>query len=225
MEIKIASVDSLIIYFSNEISKETSVLVKNAYKILKEINNKALIEIVPSYNSILISYDIFIYDYQTIRVYIEELLKEISLEENETKKIITIDVYYGLEVGLDLMRISEWSKLSIEEVIALHSAKIYDIYAIGFLPGFAYMASVNDKISVSRLETPRKKIPKGSVAIANNQTAIYPIDSPGGWNIIGKTAFKLFDKEHESLSPLSIDTKIRFNPISKELFLSQGGIL
>lgn len=225
MEIKVASVDSVIIYFSNDISKETSSLVKNAYKILKDKNNSALIEIVPSYNSILVSYDIFIYDFKMMNTYINEVLNNINPKEKNNKDIITIDVYYGLDVGLDLQRISDISNISIEEVIFLHASKTYDIHAIGFLPGFAYMASVNDKIAVSRLESPRKKIPKGSVAIANNQTAVYPIDSPGGWNIIGKTAYELFDKELDTLSPLSIDLQIKFNPISKEEFLSQGGVI
>jgi len=225
MEIKLASVDSVIIYFSNEISQETSLIVKNAYRILKEENNKALIEIVPSYSSILISYDIFNYDFKSICEYLEQILQTIDIKQTQSKNIINIDVYYGLDVGLDLKRLSTLSNLSIDEIITVHSSKVYDVYAIGFLPGFAFMASVDDSIAIPRLETPRKKIPKGSVAIANNQTAVYPIDSPGGWNIIGKTAFELFDKKLESLSPLNIESKIKFNSISKEEFLAQGGTL
>ena len=228
MKIKIASENSVILYFSNDISKETSLIVKNAYKILKSKNNKALIEIVPSYNSILVTYDIFIFDYMGIEKYLNDCLKNIKSEEERDENIINIiniDVYYGEEVGLDLQRISDITKISIDEIIKKHSSKIYDVYAMGFLPGFAFMASVDESISVSRLETPRKKIPKGSVAIANNQTAIYPKDSPGGWNIIGSTTFELFDKNLENLSPLTIESKIKFNPISKEEFISQGGIL
>ncbi len=126
---------------------------------------------------------------------------------------------------MDLQRVATLSNLSIEEVISIHSSKLYDVYAIGFLPGFAYLASVDEKISVSRLETPRKQIPKGSVAIANNQTAVYPQNSPGGWNILGKTAFELFDKSLESLSPITIESKIKFNVITKDEFLLQGGVL
>ena len=225
MQIKIASVDSVIIYFSNDISKETSIVVKNAYKTLKAKNNRALIEIIPSYNSILITYDIFVFDFESIKKYLNNLLLNISMNEKENKNIINIDVYYGAEVGFDLQRVSEVSKLSFKEIVEIHSSKVYDIYAIGFLPGFAYMASVDERILVPRLQTPRKNIPKGSVAIANNQTAIYPQNSPGGWNIIGKTTYKLFDKTLENLTPLSIDLKIKFNPISKEQFVLNGGIL
>jgi len=225
MEIKLASVDSLIIYFGDVISKENSNQVKSAYKVLKDLNSPYLIEIIPSYNSILVTYDIFKYTFEDIQVYLNDLLKNIQIENKNDSEIITVDVYYGEEVGLDLQRVATKANISIQEVIEIHSAKLYDVYAIGFLPGFAYMASVNEKIITPRLSTPRKKIPKGSVAIADNQTAIYPQNSPGGWNILGKTTFELFDKSLEALSPITIESKIKFNPISKDEFLQQGGVL
>lgn len=223
MIIKLASVDSVIIYFSNIISKETSLKVKAVYKLLKSLKDDAIIEIVPSYTSILITYDIFTYDFETIKKFLEKLLVNIKIEEENNLEIVNVDVYYAEEVGLDLQRVALNAKLSIAEVIEIHSSKIYDVFAIGFLPGFAYMAAIDEKIVTSRLETPRKKIPKGSVAIADNQTAIYPQDSPGGWNILGKTTFELFDKSLDTLSPLTIESRIKFNPISKEEFLKQGG--
>jgi len=225
MKIKLASVDSVIIYFNDIISKETSLEVKSAYKLLKALNDKNLIEIVPSYTSILITYDIFKYNYEEIQIFLNKLLKDLKIEETSTLEVINVDVYYGEDVGVDLQRVATEANISIEEVIKIHSSKIYDVYAIGFLPGFAYMAAIDEKIITSRLETPRKKIPKGSVAIADNQTAIYPQNSPGGWNILGKTTFELFDKTLESLSPITIESRIKFNPISKEEFLKQGGIL
>jgi KipI family sensor histidine kinase inhibitor len=126
-------------------------------------------------------------------------------------------------VGFDLQRVALNANISIEEVIKIHSSKIYDVFTIGFLPGFAYLASVDDKIITPRLNSPRKKIPKGSVAIADSQTAVYPCDSPGGWNIIGRTTFEFFDKSLENLSPVCINTQIKFNPISKEEYIAQGG--
>ena len=223
MEIKIASVDSIIIYFNNTISKETSLKVKAVYNLLKSLKNEAFIEIVPSYTSILITYDIFKYDFKTIEKFLKKLLVDIKIEEENNLEITNVDVYYAEEVGLDLRRVAINAKISIDEVIEIHTSKIYDVFAIGFLPGFAYMASIDERIITARLETPRKKIPKGSVAIADNQTAIYPQDSPGGWNILGKTAFELFDKSLDSLSPLTIESRIKFNAISKEEFLKQGG--
>ena len=111
----------------------------------------------------------------------------------------------------------------MDEIIKLHTSKLYDVYAIGFAPGFAYLASVDEKIAIPRLDTPRKNIPKGSVAIANTQTAVYPQSSPGGWNIIGRTTFEFFDKTIDELTPVKVGDKIKFNPISKDEFIKQGG--
>lgn len=224
MIFKIASVDSLVIYFGNEISEDIASIVQKAYFSLKNLNIEGIREIIPSYTSIYILYDIFKYDYSS---FVEILKNNIDLDyqDNSVKEIINIDVYYGEEVGLDLNDMSLKTNLSIEEIIEIHSSKSYDVYAIGFSPGFAFLASVDKKIAIPRLSSPRKSIPKGSVAIADTQTAVYPQQSPGGWNIIGRTAMELFDKNLEKLSPLSVGYKVKFNPISKEVFLSQGGII
>lgn len=224
MKFKIASVDSLIIYFGDEISQDISSKVKNAYLCLKNLNIEGLIEIIPSYNSIFITYDIFKYDYEEIKQKLQDSI-DLTKTDNEEEKIVQIDVYYGTEVALDLESMSEKTSLSIEEIIKIHSNKLYDVYAIGFLPGFAYLASVDEKIAMPRLSSPRKVIPKGSVAIADTQTAVYPQNSPGGWNIIGRTTMELFDKKLDTLSPLSVGNKVKFNPISKEEFLKQGGVI
>lgn len=224
MTFKIASVDSLVIYFGDEISEKIAKNVQKAYLSLKSLNIEGIIEIIPSYTTIYINYDISKYDYSSL----VELLKNsinLDFEGSSSKNIITIDVYYSEEVGLDLKDMSLKTNLSIEKIIELHSAKTYDVYAIGFAPGFAFLASVDDKIAVPRLSSPRKSVPKGSVAIADNQTAVYPQSSPGGWNIIGRTAMELFDKNLKELSPLSVGGKVKFNQISKEEFLKQGGII
>lgn len=225
MEIKVASVDSVIIYFDKSISKKISNKVKASYAHLKSLKNEAFIDIIPSYSSILISYQLLKYDFESIKSYLEEELKNIKIDEDLDSKLVEIDVYYGEEVGFDLQRVASINNISVEEVISLHSSKTYDVYTIGFLPGFAYLGVVDEKIATKRLETPRKKIPKGSVSLADTQTAVYPKDSPGGWNIIGKTAFEFFDKSLEQLSQIDINTRIKFNPISKEEFLKQGGTL
>ena len=224
MKFSISSVDSLIIYFGDVITSETSSKVKKAYRCLKNQNIDGLIEIIPSYTTIFISYDIFKYDYESLKKLLKKSI-DFNTKDDFEEKLITIDVYYGLEVAYDLEKIAFEKSLSIDKVIQIHSDKIYDDYAIGFLPAFAYLADVDERISTSRLQTPRKEISKGSVAIADNQTAIYPQNSPGGWNIIGKTAHELFDKSLENLTIFEIGNKVKFNPISKEEFLIQGGIL
>ncbi len=224
MKIKIASADSIIIYFGDKISTDIFKNVNNLYKHLLKSNIKGILEIIPSYTSIFIRYDIFVYDFLSIKTFILNI-KNIKDIETQSQNIITIDAYYAKKVGFDLENISKQTNLSINEIMNLHSNKIYDIYAIGFLPGFAYMANVDKQIRVPRLKSPRKLVPKGSVSIANEQTSIYPQNSPGGWNIIARTTFTLFDKNLENLSPLKVGDKIKFNPISKEEFLKQGGIL
>jgi len=224
MQFKIASVDSLIIYFGNEITQDISLKVRKAYKSISTLEDKGLIEIIPSYTSIFITYDIFIYDFNTLKEKLKSFIN-IDVFDEVAEKIVIIDVYYGSEVGFDLEDISKKTSLSISEIVSIHSNKLYDVYAIGFLPGFAYLGNVDKKIAMPRLSSPRKTIPKGSLALADTQTAIYPQNSPGGWNIIGKTAMELFDKKLDTLSPLSVGNKVKFNPITKDEFLKQGGIL
>jgi KipI family sensor histidine kinase inhibitor len=225
INIKTASVDSVIIYFGDTITKEINHKVKSTYTHLKSLNNSSLIELIPSYTSLLVIYDIFQYDDQSIKEYLRDQLLNLKIDTNSPSKILTIDVYYGLEVGLDLKRVAKLANLSINDVINIHSKKIYDVYAIGFLPAFAYLGKVENSINTPRLQSPRKIVPKGSVAIANEQSAIYPVDSPGGWNILGKTTYNLFDKNLPNLCEIDINTQIKFNPITKSEFLAQGGNL
>jgi inhibitor of KinA len=218
------STNSLLISFSNEISKEISIEVQTAYANIKSLNDISIYELIPSYTSIFISYDIFKYSYSEIKNLLQStILKSNNLDIND--EIITIDVYYGKEVGLDLNRISLEKNIDINQIIDIHSSVLYDVYAIGFLPGFGFLGEVDKQIATPRLSTPRKKVLKGSVAIANTQTAVYPKDSAGGWNIIGSTTKNLFDITLKKLSPLSIGKKVKFNPITKYEYLRQGGKL
>lgn len=221
MDFKNLSPNSFIIYFGNEISTKTSKKVIATYKAI--INEKIddIIDIIPSYTSIVIIFDFFKTDFEDLKLLIENL--DISFTQNSSSEIINIDVYYGLEIAIDLKNLANSKSLTIEEVIDIHSNKVYDIFAIGFLPGFAYLGNVDEKIAMPRLTTPRKNISKGSVAIADTQTAIYPQNSPGGWNIIGQTTFNCFDKNLESLSLFKVGAKVKFNPVSKNEFLKQGG--
>lgn len=219
MHIKVASVDSVIVYLKNEISLEVSKDVRDLYENIKNI--EGFLEVIPSYASILIRYDIFLYDYDAVCTLIKKSSNNKSKQEES--KLFEIPVYYGLEVGLDLKDLSSYSNLSIEEVISLHSSKIYNIYSLGFSPGFAFLGKVDKKIAKPRLSSPRAKIPKGSVAIANEQTSIYPNESPGGWNIIGRSNFTLYDKSIDNLTPFSLGDRIKFYSITKEEFLKTGG--
>lgn len=200
MKIEIASVDSVILYFEERICEEVLDQVQHAYNTLKSLPH--IINITPSYHSILIEHDIFKYDTATIKSKIEETLSSTPYVNGSSQgKLIEIPVDYSK--GLDLERVAQIHKLTAKEVIARHTETTYRVYAIGFMVGFAYLANVNDAIVTPRLSTPRDKVPKGSVAIAESQTAVYPQESAGGWNIIGYTEF-------DDYSSFEIGDSVRF---------------
>ena len=186
MHIETASVDSLILYFEERICEEVLDKVQHAYHALKKLPH--IINLTPSYHSILIEYDIYKFNATSLKYLIEETIaSEPSLDAHRQGKLIEIPVDYSK--GLDMERIALLHSLTPAEVIAKHTAQTYRVYAIGFMVGFAYLANVDKSIQTPRLDTPRSKVPKGSVAIAESQTAIYPQQSAGGWNIIGHTNF------------------------------------
>ena len=188
MTIKTVSYDSVILYFQQEISENVLDEVQKTYLCLKEL--KGIINLTPSYCSILVQYDILIYNEKTLKNIIAQTALGLTSADIKPSKLIKIPTNYNK--NLDLERVAQHNKLSIKEVIKLHTQTTYRVYAIGFMLGFAYLARVNEQIRTPRLSSPRKKVPKGSVALADEQTAIYPQDSAGGWNIIGVTAFNGF---------------------------------
>ncbi|CAA6817794.1 MAG: Allophanate hydrolase 2 subunit 1 (EC [uncultured Sulfurovum sp.] len=197
------SPDTLMLYFRQEISEEVLDEVQGLYLRLKEI--QGIIDLTASYCSILVQFDIFIHDHETIKVSIQKQLRHTKAFQKKVKnKLITIPTNYAK--NLDLERVAHHNNLSIEEVINYHSQKTYRVYAIGFMIGFAYLATVNKKIMTPRLSSPRKKVPQGAVALADSQTAIYPQNSAGGWNIIGQTDFNAFHS-------FEIGDRVRFERI------------
>jgi KipI family sensor histidine kinase inhibitor len=225
IEYKVASVDSIIIYFADFISKDNVKLVQENYLLLKKSNNQGIIDIIPSYTSILIHYDLRYFSNEKIIEFLDEIISKEITKQKEEGRLVEVPIYYDEEVGFDLQRISQLSNLSIKDIIELHSSTNYSVYTIGFLPGFAYLGEVDEKIATPRLQSPRSKIPKGSLGIADNQSAIYPIQSPGGWNIIGRTYLDMFDKNIDGFSFLSVGDIVKFKPISREEFLKNGGVI
>ncbi len=203
MHIETASVDSLILYFEERIREEVLNKVQHAYHALKKLPH--IINLTPSYHSILIQYDIFKYDTTSLSHVIKEAIaSEPSQDAHRQGKFIEIPVDYTK--GLDMERIALLHSLTPAEVIAKHTAQTYRVYAIGFMVGFAYLAKVDDSIVTPRLGTPRNKVPKGSVAIAETQTAVYPQESAGGWNIIGHTEF-------DDYASFEIGDSVRFKAV------------
>jgi KipI family sensor histidine kinase inhibitor len=180
-------------------------------------------EAIPSYDSLLIIFDMALIDshgvYRALRSIVTE---STSTHFNVTKpsgegKVIEIPVWYGAPKASDLSIVSKKTALSIEEVIELHTSVTYKVYAVGFSPGFAYMGDIPEALKCARLGTPRKRVPKGAVAIADRQTAVYPSESPGGWNLLGLTAFDmLLHKAEHSESRLKAGDIVKFVSITEQ---------
>jgi len=227
MRFEISSVDSIIIYFADDIDEMVLNKVAFFYKSLKSLKDNSFLSIIPSYTSIYIRYDISRFDSKSIISYIKDKFSNFKYDKNLklNQESIIIPTYYSKESGLDLLRLSKEKDLSIDEIIHLHSSKTYLVYAVGFMPGFAYLAKVDEKLVTPRLKHPRDMIPKGSVGIADTQTAVYPMASPGGWNIIARTPKELFDPNSKKLSTFEIGFKVKFKPITKKEYLKLGGKL
>lgn len=183
-----------------------------------------LLDITPSYTTILVQYNLL-----TISPLVVEQLLLSMIEQPLKKALITaskqieLPVYYDPSVGWDLQKLAQQKGLSIEQIIKIHSATEYKVCAIGFAPGFAFLGQLPKDIQAARLTSPRAFVPAGSVAIADSQTAVYPADSPGGWQIIGNCPIKLFDLNQSPISPFNIGDHVKFKAISLAEFVKLGG--
>jgi len=209
---------SLLVELGDEISPEVNRRVREFSVIFMENPIEGMIETVPAYRSLLIIYDPLKLDLVMIKNRMEDLQKkigEIKIPEPET---LEIPVVYGGEYGPDMEWVSQYHKISIKEVIQLHTATTYQVYMIGFMPGFPYMGELPESLATPRRETPRTVIPQGSVAIAQRQTGIYPVESPGGWQILGRTPLKLFNPLHSPPTLLEMGDLVRFFSIDEKEF-------
>jgi len=187
------------LYFKDSISPEILNQVQHTFHLIREIDG--IIDITPSYTSLLIEYDTALHSHLSLEKMIKTMLKEASPNTSAGHKHIKIPTDYSK--GEDLTSVAEYHDLNIEDVIDLHSSTLYRVYAIGFMVGFAYLGTLPAQLFTPRRSTPRAKVPKGAVAIADNQTAVYPQQSAGGWNIIGHTDF-------DDFSSLGIGDSVEF---------------
>lgn len=188
MHFKQVSLNTSMLYFEDAIGEEVLNKVQHAFHMIREV--EGIIDVTPSYTSLLIEYDTLLHSHGSLKRLILKRVQEDSSNTLCRQKHIQIPTDYSK--GEDLVSVARYHDLSIEEVIHLHNRTTYRVYAIGFMVGFAYLGTLPTKLFTPRLSTPRTKVPKGAVAIADNQTAIYPQQSAGGWNIIGHTDFDDF---------------------------------
>lgn len=213
----------LIIYFGTTINPELAITIAAIANKIRTQLNDVLIEVLPSYTSILIEFNPIKIEYNSLNQQLVTIINQPLTTIKTAAKIITLPSYYALETGPDLKAIAQQTQLTMEQIIQLHSQTQYRVCAIGFSPGFAFLANLSKKIVVKRHNKPRKLIPAGSIGIANEQTAVYPSASPGGWQIIGNCPLPLFTPESSPMTPFTIGDKIKFEPINRQQFLQMGG--
>jgi KipI family sensor histidine kinase inhibitor len=226
MRIEVASERSVILYHNKPVGEKTTAQLQAIGSALRIELGEKLLDLVPSYQSLLVIFNPLLISHTEVSACLTNLIDQLPPTTPRAQStLVRLPVYYGDEVGYDLERIASHHGISVEQVIQLHCMNVYQVYAIGFAPGFAYLGEVAKEIAMPRLESPRPKVEKGSVGIADRQTAIYPATSPGGWNVIGRCPSELFNPEKDPVMPFKVGDTVQFLPITKEEFLTLGGTL
>lgn len=197
-----------------QLGEEIDLTVNRSVHLLASLIDAAplggITETVPAYRTLLVHYDPLALTDSQLFEWLHGKLEQIQHADTKKPRQIVVPVQYGGEYGVDLAFVATYHHLSVEEVIRIHSGVTYIVYMMGFTPGFPYMGKLDDAIVTPRLETPRTRVPAGTVAIAGSQTGIYPIDSPGGWQLIGHTSLQLFDPQADSPFLFSPGDEVRF---------------
>ena len=193
--------------------------IRQTIERIKALQLDGIIELVPTYCALLVEYDAMLYSYSEICNIIEPTLEEgMTNTTNELVTVVEVPTVYGGEFGPDLSFVASHNHLSEDEVISIHSGTDYLVYMLGFIPGFTYLGGMNPRIATPRLSSPRTLIPAGSVGIAGEQTGTYPSDSPGGWQIIGRTPVTMYDMSKAQAALLNAGDYVRYVPIDESEF-------
>ncbi|MEC1012057.1 5-oxoprolinase subunit PxpB [Bacillus altitudinis] len=224
---------AIVIQAGTDISEDIHERVKQLFSCVEQHPFEGYVEAVQAFTNVTVFYEPYtvyqsaqlkqraISPYEWVKDYIENLLEDNWQEGNQAKRrIIDIPVCYGGELGPDLEEVARINDLTPEEVVRIHTSGTYLVYMIGFAPGFPFLGGLSEKIAAPRRETPRMSIPKGSVGIAGKQTGVYPISTPGGWQLIGQTPLSLFQPNAERPSLLKAGEEVRFVQLSEKEFFS-----
>ncbi|GGX78380.1 hypothetical protein GCM10007160_02030 [Litchfieldella qijiaojingensis] len=221
-----AGIDAWLVRLFNEIDEANMPWLTALMRRCETTFGAALVDMVPSYTTLLVHYDPLALSSHEARRYLETALSGLAPDEEGGRAAVKeLPVWYDDSVGPELERLERVSGLDRAGVIEAHCAHEYRVFALGFAPGFAFMGSVDERLAVPRLETPRQRVPAGSVAVTGRQTAAYPRLSPGGWNLIGRTSAILFDRQREGFSLLRVGDRVRFVSIDRVEFERLGGDL
>ncbi|HXZ42762.1 MAG TPA: 5-oxoprolinase subunit PxpB [Terriglobales bacterium] len=216
-----ASDQSLLVYFGQHITLEAHQHVMQLLRLLESEPIAGIRNLHPAYCSLLIKFDVLKLGHDDLEAILRPYLDRLEAVCLPEARNIEIPVCYGGEHGPDLNEVAEMHGMTPAQVIELHASAMYEVYFLGFVPGFAYLGELPAALVTPRLTTPRRRVPAGSVGIAGSQTAVYPFATPGGWRLLGRTPLQMFRPDCGDTSPkslLSIGDRVRFQPISRERF-------
>ena len=219
-EIKISGDSAINLKFSDEISEKTSRLVRSASTKISEEEIPGIIEVVPTFCSCMVHYDPLTLSFDQVCSLMRSKLDGIIESESTVKRIVHIPVCYDQEFGPDIDFVANHANLSKKEVIEIHTSSDYLIDMLGFLPGFAYLGGLDARLHTPRLKVPRTSIEAGSVGIGGSQTGIYPLTSPGGWRLIGRSPIKPYDPERDPAILYKAGDYMHFDAITRQQFFA-----
>jgi inhibitor of KinA len=212
---------AVVITLGDAISESTHRRVRSVTTRLTERQPAGIGDVVPAFASVTVHYDPSFaacghgsHPYREMVTVLEEVLGDITDSALPPPRVVDIPVCYGGELGPDLESVAKRHELDADEVVRIHAAGDYLVYMVGFMPGFAYLGGLSERIVTPRRSSPRTAVPAGTVGIGGQQTGVYPLESPGGWNLIGRTPYKIFDISREEPAMLVTGDRVRFRPIS-----------
>jgi KipI family sensor histidine kinase inhibitor len=221
--IEVVAIDCLMVRLFEVIAEANMPWMLAATQRLRSGFGAALVDLVPSYTTLMVHYDLTALNPAQARELIDQALTDLQPQAQGSGQCHVLPVWYDLSVGPELTLLAQRSGVAVDDVIRRHSAHEYQVFALGFAPGFAFMGLVDEILATPRLSTPRQRVAAGSVGIAERQTAAYPVVSPGGWNLIGRTPAKLFDRERDGYSLMQPGDTVRFESVSHAEFINLGG--
>jgi inhibitor of KinA len=233
---RVASDQALIVYFDSRVEKSGAEAPRLQHQITIGAHQQVrrllrLVELEPiagvrnlhpAYCSLLVKFDAMKLRHEELEKILRGYVERMERVELPEPRVVEIPVCYGGEFGPDLQDVAELRGMTMERAIELHASATYLVYFLGFAPGFAYLGEVAEELATPRLATPRRSVPAGSVGIAGRQTGVYPVATPGGWRLLGRTPLAMFRPERAEMSLLSIGGRVRFVPVTREQFAKLG---
>lgn len=207
---------ALLVQLGDKIDSAINQRVHALNALLQTNSIAGIVETVPAYCTLLIHYDPLILTFDQVTYWVRDEMTQLADSFHRTPRRLEVPIRYGGASGLDLETVAAAKNISIADVIRIHSEREYTVYMMGFTPGFPYLGTLDERLSMPRMESPRALVKAGSVAIAGSQTGIYPLDSPGGWHLIGWTPLKLFDPTRESPFLFAPGDVIKFIPLEDD---------